>query len=141
MRYKCTNGANRIHEVSIRRYVRFHSLKTNLDWKILKKILRNYLCSLGIRDRILCSRRYSWSLSTCIRALYGSQLLARIITGPSNKEFYAGSYVMITTMCYDISDHKFLLVLQSNFLRIDSLRIEDKGSQIVKYMDCFRPLT
>jgi len=26
MRYICTNGAYRIHEVSIRRYVRFHSL-------------------------------------------------------------------------------------------------------------------
>jgi len=26
MRYKCTNGATRIHEVSIRRFVRFHSV-------------------------------------------------------------------------------------------------------------------
>jgi hypothetical protein len=55
----------------------------------------------------------------------------RIITGPSNKELHAGSSMMITTMCYDISDHKFLFVLLSDFLRIDSLRIEDKGLQIV----------
>ena len=39
--------------------------------------------------------------------------------------------MMITTMRYDISDHKFLLVLLSYFLRIDSLRMEEKGSQIV----------
>ena len=39
--------------------------------------------------------------------------------------------LMITAMCYDISDHKFLLVLLSYFLRIDSLMMEDKGSQIV----------
>ena len=39
--------------------------------------------------------------------------------------------MMITTMCYDISDHKFLLVLRSDFLRINSMRIEEKGSQIV----------
>ena len=55
----------------------------------------------------------------------------RIITGPSNKELHAGSSVMITTMCYDISDHEFLLVLLSDFLRINSIRIEEKGSQIV----------
>jgi hypothetical protein len=55
----------------------------------------------------------------------------RVITGPSNKELHAGSSVMITTMCYDISDHKFLFVLLSNFLMFDSLRIEEKGSQIV----------
>ena len=55
----------------------------------------------------------------------------RIITGPSNKELYAGSSVMITTMCYDIADHEFLLVLLSYLYRIDLLRIEKKGSQIV----------
>ena len=55
----------------------------------------------------------------------------RVIAGPSYKELHAGSSMMITTMCYDISDHKFLLVLLSYFLRIDSLRIEEKGSQIV----------
>ena len=38
---------------------------------------------------------------------------------------------MITTMCYDFSDHEFLLVLLSYFYRIDLLRIEKKGSQIV----------
>jgi hypothetical protein len=54
-----------------------------------------------------------------------------VIAGPSNKELHAGSSMMITTMCYDISDHKFLLVLLSYFFTIDSLRIEDKGSQIV----------
>jgi hypothetical protein len=54
-----------------------------------------------------------------------------VISGPSNKELHAGSSMMITAMCYDISDHKFLLVLLSHFLRIDSLRIEEKGSQIV----------
>jgi hypothetical protein len=52
-------------------------------------------------------------------------------SGPSNKEFHAGTTMMITPMCYDISDHKFLLVLLSYFLRIDSLRIEDKWSKIV----------
>jgi hypothetical protein len=55
----------------------------------------------------------------------------RVIAGPSYKELHAGSSMMITTMCYDISDHEFLLVLLSYFLRIDSLRIEEKGSQIV----------
>ena len=55
----------------------------------------------------------------------------RIITGPSNKELHTGSSMMITTMCYDISDHEFLLVLLSYFLRIDLLRIEKEGSQIV----------
>ena len=39
--------------------------------------------------------------------------------------------MMITAMRYDISDHEFLLVLLSYFLRINSMRIEDKGSQIV----------
>jgi hypothetical protein len=38
---------------------------------------------------------------------------------------------MITTMRYDISDQKFLLVLLSDFTRIDSIRIDEKGSQIV----------
>ena len=42
-----------------------------------------------------------------------------------------GTSVMISTMCYDISDHKFLLVLLSNFTRINSSRTEDKRSQIV----------
>jgi hypothetical protein len=39
----------------------------------------------------------------------------RVITDPSNKELHAGSSMMITTMCYDISDQKFLLVLLSDF--------------------------
>jgi hypothetical protein len=39
--------------------------------------------------------------------------------------------MMITTMCHDVSDHEFLLILLSYFSRIDSLRIEEKGSQIV----------
>ena len=55
----------------------------------------------------------------------------RVIAGPSNKELHAGSSMMITTMCNDISDHEFLLVLLSYFLRIDLLRIEKEGSQIV----------
>jgi hypothetical protein len=55
----------------------------------------------------------------------------RVIAGPSYKELHAGSSMMITTMCHDISDHEFLLVLLSYFLRIDSLRIEEKGSQIM----------
>ena len=54
----------------------------------------------------------------------------RVIAGPSNKELHAGSSMMITTM-YDISDHKFLLVLLSNFMRINSIKTEEKGSQIV----------
>ena len=64
---------------------------------------------------------------TCIRALYGSQLLELA----SNKELHAGSSMMITTICYDISDQKFLLFLLSDFLRINSMGIEEKGSQIV----------
>jgi hypothetical protein len=55
----------------------------------------------------------------------------RVVAGPSYKELHAGSSMMITTMCYDISNHEFLLILLSYFLRIDSLRIEEKGSQIV----------
>ena len=54
-----------------------------------------------------------------------------VIAGPSNKEFHTGSSVMISTMCYNISDHKFLLVLLSNFIRINSSGTEDEGSQIV----------
>ena len=55
----------------------------------------------------------------------------RIITGPSNKELHTGSSMMITTMCYNISDHKFLLVLLRYFYRINLIRTEEKGSQIV----------
>ena len=55
----------------------------------------------------------------------------RIIAGPSNKELHTGSSMMITTMCYDISDHEFLLILLSYFYRIDLIRTEEKGSQIV----------
>ena len=54
-----------------------------------------------------------------------------VIAGPSNKELHTGSSMMISTMRYDISDHKFLLVLLSYFYRINSIRTEDKGSQIV----------
>ncbi len=55
----------------------------------------------------------------------------RVIAGPSYKELHAGSSMMTTTMRYDVSDHEFLLILLSDFLRIDSLGIEEKGSQIV----------
>ena len=55
----------------------------------------------------------------------------RVIAGPSNKELHAGSSMMITTMRYDISDHEFLLVLLSYFYRIDLIRTEEKGSQVV----------
>jgi hypothetical protein len=34
-------------------------------------------------------------------------------------------------MCYNTSDQKFLLVLLSYFYRVNSIRIEEKGSQIV----------
>jgi hypothetical protein len=54
-----------------------------------------------------------------------------VIAGPSYKELHAGSSIMITTMHYDVSDHEFLLILLSYFLRIDSLEIEEKGLQIV----------
>ena len=54
-----------------------------------------------------------------------------VIAVPSNKELHAGSSMMISTMRYDISDHKFLLVLLSYFYRITSIRTEDKGSQVV----------
>ena len=55
----------------------------------------------------------------------------RVIAGPSNKELHTGSSMMISTMRYNISDHKFLLVLLSYVNRINSIRTEDKGSQIV----------
>jgi hypothetical protein len=45
--------------------------------------------------------------------------------------FHAGSSMMITAMSYDISDQKFLLVLLSELNRINSIRIEEKRSQIV----------
>ena len=54
-----------------------------------------------------------------------------IIAGPSHKELHAGSSMMITTMCYNISNQKFLLILLSDFKRNNSIRIEEKGSQIV----------
>ncbi len=55
----------------------------------------------------------------------------RVIAGPSYKELHAGSSMMITTMRHDVSDHEFLLILLSYFSKIDSLRIEEKGLQIV----------
>ena len=55
----------------------------------------------------------------------------RVIAGPSHKELHTGSSMMIITMRYDISDHKFLLILLSYFNWINSIRIEEKGSQIV----------
>ena len=55
----------------------------------------------------------------------------RVIAGPSQKELHTGSSMMITTMRYDISDHEFLLVLLSYFDRINTIRIEKEGSQIV----------
>ena len=55
----------------------------------------------------------------------------RVIAGPSNKELHAGSSMMITSMRYNISDHEFLLVLLSDFDRINLTRTEEKGSQIV----------
>ena len=54
-----------------------------------------------------------------------------IASSPSYKELHARSSMMITTMRYDISDHKFLLVLLSYFDRVNLIRIEEKGSQIV----------
>ncbi len=54
-----------------------------------------------------------------------------IISSPSYKELHARSSMMITTMRYGISDHKFLLVLLSFFYRINLIRIEEKGSHIV----------
>jgi len=54
-----------------------------------------------------------------------------VVSSPSYKKLHARSSMMITTMRYDISDHKLLLVLLSYFDRINSIRIEEKGSQIV----------
>jgi hypothetical protein len=54
-----------------------------------------------------------------------------VIASPSNKEFHAGSSIIITTMRYDISDHEFLPVLLSYINRINLTRTEEKGSQIV----------
>ena len=54
-----------------------------------------------------------------------------VIAGPSNKEFHTGSSMMVSTMRYDISDHKFLLVLLRYVNRINSIRTEDEGSQVV----------
>ena len=39
--------------------------------------------------------------------------------------------MMITMMSYDISDNEFLLVLLSYFYRINLIRTEERGSQIV----------
>ena len=55
----------------------------------------------------------------------------RIVAGQSYKELHTGSSMMITTMRYNISDQKFLFVLLSELNRINSIRIEEKGSQIV----------
>jgi len=54
-----------------------------------------------------------------------------VIAGPSHKELHTGSSMMLTTMRYYISDHEFLLVLLSYFYRINLIRTEEKGSQIV----------
>ena len=54
-----------------------------------------------------------------------------VIAGPSNKELHIGSSMMVSTMRYDISDHKFLLVLLSYVNRINLIRTEDEGSQVV----------
>ena len=54
-----------------------------------------------------------------------------VIAGPSNKELHTGSSMMVSKMRYDISDHEFLLVLLSYFYRINSIRTEDEGSQVV----------
>ena len=55
----------------------------------------------------------------------------RVVAGPPYKELHAGSFMMITTMRYDISAHEFLLVLLSYFYRINLIRAEEKGSQIM----------
>ena len=55
-----------------------------------------------------------------------------VVSSPSYKELHARSSMVITTMRYDISDQKFLFVLLSYFDRINLIRIEEKGSQIVK---------
>ena len=54
-----------------------------------------------------------------------------VIAGSSNQELHTESSMMIITMRYDISDHKYLLVLLSDVNRINSIRIEEKGLQIV----------
>ena len=46
----------------------------------------------------------------------------RIITGPSDKELHAGSSVMITTMCYDISDHEYLVLGKQIKTHVHNLR-------------------
>jgi hypothetical protein len=55
----------------------------------------------------------------------------RVVAGPSYKELHAGSSMMIASMRYDVSDHEFLLVLLSYFYRINLIRTEEKGSQIM----------
>ena len=45
-----------------------------------------------------------------------------VIAGPSNKELHTGSSMMISTMRYNISDQKFLLVLLSNTLLLAKYR-------------------
>ena len=54
-----------------------------------------------------------------------------VIAGPSNKELHTESSMMASTMRYGISDNEFLLVLLSYVNRINSIRTEDKGSQVV----------
>jgi hypothetical protein len=51
-----------------------------------------------------------------------------IIPGPSNQELYGRPSMMIITMCYNISDHEFLLVLLSDFSRVSLIWIEEEGS-------------
>jgi hypothetical protein len=56
---------------------------------------------------------------------------SNIIAGPSYKELHARPSMMITTMCHNISDQKFLLVLLSDFESEKLIRSEEKESQIV----------
>ena len=55
----------------------------------------------------------------------------RVVAGPSHKELHAGSSMMITTMRYDIFDHKFLLILLSYFDRIKLIRIVNMSSDLL----------
>jgi hypothetical protein len=56
---------------------------------------------------------------------------AFVVTSPSNQELHGGFPMMVTTMCQDPIDYKFLLVLLSYIERIDLSRVEYKGSYIV----------
>ena len=65
----------------------------------------------------------------------------RVIAGPSYKELHAGFSMMITTMCHDISDHEFLLILLSNLYWVDVIGVKYKRMCVLIFNDKYRLFT